>query len=104
MSVCEHCGVTKNLVRHHISYEPEITQMLCRSCHGKEHQKPNLPTPPYTSIQIKDESYDVFNEVKQRLEKKAEIEGGIIPRYTQSDIVKLVCKYYLDKVLREESQ
>lgn len=34
---CEICGRMKNLVHHHVSYEPEAIQMLCRRCHLKIH-------------------------------------------------------------------
>ena len=34
---CEICGATKNLQRHHISYEPEILQSLCVACHRNIH-------------------------------------------------------------------
>lgn len=34
---CEVCGATENLQLHHISYEPEITQCLCVSCHQEVH-------------------------------------------------------------------
>ena len=36
---CTLCEQEKPLVRHHISYEPEVIVMLCRSCHGKEHRE-----------------------------------------------------------------
>lgn len=34
---CEICGSTENLQRHHVSYEPGITQILCVDCHKKVH-------------------------------------------------------------------
>jgi hypothetical protein len=36
--VCKRCGSTKNLVYHHISYEPEQIEVICRSCHALEHK------------------------------------------------------------------
>lgn len=36
---CEICGATENLQIHHISYEPEITQILCIGCHQNQHPK-----------------------------------------------------------------
>lgn len=36
---CELCGATKSLIHHHVSYDPEIIQILCRSCHHKVHWK-----------------------------------------------------------------
>lgn len=37
MTVCKKCGSDKNVVQHHIKYQPEKTVMLCASCHGKAH-------------------------------------------------------------------
>ena len=38
MKVCEICGSTDNLQLHHVSYEPEITQVLCVNCHKEVHE------------------------------------------------------------------
>lgn len=35
---CIACGSTKRLVKHHISYNPEETVILCGSCHRFLHQ------------------------------------------------------------------
>lgn len=32
--ICPECGKEKELINHHISYDPEITQNICRSCHN----------------------------------------------------------------------
>ncbi len=37
MGKCEICGSTKKTIKHHVSYNPEITQILCYSCHKKGH-------------------------------------------------------------------
>lgn len=42
-AVCQDCGTTENLLEHHISYSPEITKTLCKSCHLKE-RKQKLPS------------------------------------------------------------
>lgn len=34
---CEICGATENIQEHHISYEPEIKQFLCVTCHEAVH-------------------------------------------------------------------
>lgn len=34
---CKRCGKREDLQEHHVSYEPEITIMLCRECHGEKH-------------------------------------------------------------------
>jgi len=40
MSVCAKCGITnENLVKHHLDYTNNVTELLCRSCHRKLHVK-----------------------------------------------------------------
>ena len=34
---CYICNTGKKLIRHHIKYKPEITIMICESCHDKIH-------------------------------------------------------------------
>ena len=36
---CNHCGSTEQLLLHHISYDPEIFQVLCKSCHIRFHKQ-----------------------------------------------------------------
>jgi len=36
---CSVCGSTEDLVRHHVSYDPEIIDILCRKCHSSLHMK-----------------------------------------------------------------
>jgi hypothetical protein len=35
---CAVCGSTKNVVRHHLSWEPETTMPVCKSCHNRIHR------------------------------------------------------------------
>lgn len=35
---CKRCN-KKNVIKHHVCYEPEKTIWLCKSCHMKEHGK-----------------------------------------------------------------
>lgn len=68
---CNHCGTKEDLIFHHISYDPEIFYILCRSCHikfhrrfpdrGPESERKYKGTPKYTTITIK-------RKVKQELE------------------------------------
>ena len=37
---CTRCGSTGDLVKHHISYLPEIIEIVCRKCDGKERRNP----------------------------------------------------------------
>lgn len=46
MSECEECGTTRGLIHHHISYEPEVTQILCRLCHSFVHTSVDVPKRP----------------------------------------------------------
>ena len=60
---CNHCGSKEQLILHHVSYEPEIFKVLCRSCHikfhrqfpdrGPESEKKHKGKPRYTTITIK---------------------------------------------------
>jgi hypothetical protein len=45
---CVICGSTENLVSHHISYEPEIIETLCKSCHREIHCHTSIPRNPVT--------------------------------------------------------
>jgi len=38
---CASCGSTKNVILHHLSYEPEITVPLCKSCRAYAHHSEN---------------------------------------------------------------
>jgi len=46
MTECERCGSTENLLNHHVSYEPEMIQILCTPCHGKVHSFGGVPRRP----------------------------------------------------------
>ena len=37
VETCEICGTTEEIQEHHISYDPEIKQFLCVTCHQKKH-------------------------------------------------------------------
>ena len=46
MAECERCGSKENLVHHHVSYEPEVIQILCLTCHGRVHSFGGIPKRP----------------------------------------------------------
>lgn len=54
-----------------------------------------------TTVRVDDPSFALFTEVKKGLEKQSEVVTGTPPRYTQSDIIKIVCEHYLNTVLKE---
>lgn len=81
---CVFCGSTKNVIKHHASYEPEIIQHLCRSCHRREHmKKPELKS-PISTICVSEQTLDrikqqgrygetmdgILNRIMNGLEKK----------------------------------
>jgi len=44
--ICERCGRERELQRHHLSYVPERTAMLCRRCHNRVHADSGSPFAP----------------------------------------------------------
>lgn len=64
---CELCGTGDNVERHHISYAPEETVPLCRSCHQRVHKADAHELKPddsrgKTTIQIDKEIRDKLRE------------------------------------------
>lgn len=55
-----------------------------------------------TTIRAEDDVFALFTRVKKGLEKQSEVVTGTPPRYTQSDVLKIVCEHYLNTVLKEE--
>ena len=47
-----------------------------------------------TTIRVSEEVFDMFDSIKKRLEKKAQLTDNISPKYSQSDIVKILCLNY----------
>lgn len=39
LGTCFKCGSTRNVIKHHTSYNPEIIVDCCRSCHNRIHQR-----------------------------------------------------------------
>ena len=98
-SSCAKCGATKDLVLHHISYLPEITQMLCRKCDANERRQPEtrgfrvLKSYPQRGILL------VPKEMLETLGELVEIEGAPLSP------VAILFKYgmplkYLEEVLK----
>ncbi len=54
-----------------------------------------------SSLRVENDVFALFNKVKKRLEKQSEVVDGVLPRYTQSNVVKIVCEHYLNTVLKE---
>lgn len=51
--ICKVCGSKGKVVRHHISYEKDITVLLCYKCHKKAHKN---GIPLYRPVDKKPES------------------------------------------------
>ena len=45
LSKCPRCGKTTKLVKHHISYIPEVTEYICGKCNSKERRSTNCRGP-----------------------------------------------------------
>lgn len=64
---CSACGdqLTNSRVYHHISYDPEIVETVCKSCHGKIHSNisycPEL-TPSLTREEAKEKGLIEFED------------------------------------------
>lgn len=41
--LCAWCGVGKGEINHHVSYEPEIINRICKKCHFLYHKKALIP-------------------------------------------------------------
>jgi len=48
-----------------------------------------------TGIRVTEETYALFDTIKKTLEEYAQGSSDIRPRYTQSDVIKHLCNYYL---------
>ena len=65
-SKCEICGSREGLIVHHRSYEPEVTELLCRSCHSAVHNYTKVPKNPNFQgtklVRVNPKVLDVFVE------------------------------------------
>jgi len=59
---CLHCGSTKNIQEHHISYNPEIKIPLCVKCHNEEHPTHGVGPPKGSSFIDDDEFIKLWEE------------------------------------------
>lgn len=71
---CASCGSTENVLTHHLSYEPEITVPLCRSCHGEVHFS-KKPAKAYEKVSLGSKGFGYFIRdylvAREETEKKA---------------------------------
>jgi hypothetical protein len=94
---CNSCGSIKNLVYHHISYEPEQIEVLCRKCHGVEHSQLKGKVRPenFVSKIVVMNCVKLETDVKVELEKIAgEIQAKQAGSVTLSDAVIFLIKFY----------
>lgn len=75
MLICEVCGTRDKLVRHHISYQPEIIQILCRRCHRVIHGKthPLRPKDMPVVIQVSRRIWDYLQTHRRPSESLNEV-------------------------------
>lgn len=61
---CEICGARGNIQKHHISYEPEIIQLLCVDCHEAVHNHGVGKAPGWTPLfkWLKTDAETLFKE------------------------------------------
>ena len=90
------CKSTENIVLHHKSYNPEITQYLCRSCHGKIHSEKKIPKNFHylgkTSISIGSDLRLALDDYRRKQRR--------IP--TVSHAINKLLWYALDKIKQNE--
>ena len=88
---CEICGGTKNLIKHHVSYNPEITQFLCRDCHQMLHKhdlapkKPKHFHPHLANFKIDE---DLWREAKIYCVKNNETLSGLVEKLLEKEVRK----------------
>ena len=83
---CELCGATENLQVHHLSYEPEVTQVLCMNCHQKQHPEHGIGR---SLCQVEGSPIWLTIEVKKELEKLK-----VIPEEPYHKVVERLLKYW----------
>ena len=61
---CAICGARENLQKHHVSYEPEIIQLLCVDCHKAVHNHGVGKAPGWTPLfgWLKEDAEILFKE------------------------------------------
>jgi len=78
---CNNCGEIKTVVKHHVSYFPELIIQLCKSCHRAEHCRTHnflkddkklfyrKPVEGMRSIQVSDDAWVVLKSKQVELMK-----------------------------------
>ena len=54
MTACFNCGTDTNLIKHHLSYEPEIMVDCCYPCHCNIHQHKRIDRTGLMSVSCDD--------------------------------------------------
>jgi len=76
---CIICGSTKNVLRHHRSYDPEEIEPLCKSCHTKLHKLYYVPSSPIDAKskgQLRPQiELDLVRKVKMKFPKETGMLG-----------------------------
>jgi len=95
---CNDCGSRTNLLFHHISYDPEIVQVLCESCNIKFHKKhPDIKISSTYKRRIKGKPAYTTITLKKQLKRDMEdfCDEMRIPRhYSWGDVIEMLMKEY----------
>lgn len=93
--ICEKERESKEFVTHHISYNPEETMRVCRSCHRKVHMGiiRNDLKPELTKIQV-----DVEEDVNRKIEMaKVRLKHDQGERINKSKIVQRALHWLVER-------
>lgn len=69
MSGCTYCGTIENLQEHHISYEPEVKEVICVDCHQQRYH-PNHGVGHGVGSKLFKSIEDKFIELHQTLSSR----------------------------------
>ncbi|GAJ05627.1 unnamed protein product, partial [marine sediment metagenome] len=90
-------------IPHHVSYDPEVIQTICRSCHGKAHASENAPKKPEgfrypPSPQVKITIDASTRDDLRALKKGGETFDNVLRRLIKTEVV---AKLELGDLLQE---
>lgn len=99
MGLCTICGSGKNILRHHISYEHDVTVPLCASCHIRVHRDKShrlYPIDYKPTNTMKSMSTQIPDDLYERL--KDEVDDNRFSSLGEA------IRYYLRRGMKEEEE